>query len=508
MRTHNLIRISSQTFFLFVLGMLLLVPGGKLSAEELGYELKDGTLTILMYGGFADWKKATESDKNSVTRICIDEGVPVIPNQIFSDMLRVESVEIPTSVTMIGAAAFWKCQSLSSVTFAEGSHLKRIGGYAFYRTDISSITIPSSVERIGKAAFRECSGLKSVQFAENSQLKTIGEWAFYETALMAIHIPNSLTTLEKAAFEGCRKLSSVTFAKDLNLKTISSGAFSRTALTSIKIPASVTMIEAGAFKHCKRLSSVIFAGTNLKTIGEWAFSETAFTSFSIPASVTTIGAAAFAKTPLKTVFVPSSVKTIEGAAFTDCSRLAEVIFDDGSELEKIGTGGFYGTALASVDIPFSVKTIGAGSFSHTALKSVTIPASVTDIERSAFSQTSLTSVTIPSSVKAIGKEAFYSCPKLIDVTFLSSKAPARFEENVFGGCYLLESIYIPEGSTGYSGGNWTKYKDQIKRKLMSTSSSSLTTLSNLFSWGEMGSLTLFNPLVCGVFVLLWVFKWI
>lgn len=90
--------------------------------------------------------------------------------------------------------------------------------------------------------------------------------------------------------------------------------------------------------------------------------------------------------------VPSSVTAIGGAAFTDCRKLSSVTFAEKLELEKIGAGGFYGTALSSVELPFSVKTIGAGSFSHSALKSVVIPASVTDIERAAFSQTYLTSV--------------------------------------------------------------------------------------------------------------------
>lgn len=49
---------------------------------------------------------------------------------------------------------------------------------------------------------------------------------------------------------------------------------------------------------------------------------------------------------------------IEGAAFTDCKKLSSVTFVGKSELEKIGAAGFYGTALKSVEIPFSVKTIG------------------------------------------------------------------------------------------------------------------------------------------------------
>ena len=292
----------------------------------------------------------------------------------------------------------------------------------------------------------------------------------------------------------------------MNLRTIGAGAFSGTRLHSVMIPSSVATIGEGAFRYCRRLTLVTFGGDNLKAIGEWAFSETALASFSIPSSVTTIGAGAFAKTPLESVMVPSSVTAIGGAAFTDCRKLSSVTFAEKSELEKIGAGGFYGTALSSVELPFSVKTIGAGSFSHSALKSVVIPASVTDIERAAFSQTYLTSVIIPSSVKAIGKEVFQCCSELTDVTFLSSKAPARFGENVFENCFSLEAIYVPEGSSGYSGENWVKYEDLIKRKIMFVSSGSLTALYNLFSFGEMGGWSIFNPLIFGLFAIICVLK--
>lgn len=505
MKTHRTICFSVRLFFLLIIGLLLL-PAGKLSAEELGYELKDGTLTILMYGGFADWKNASEKDKKSVTKIDIAEGVPVVPKLMFKDMRGVESVSIPSSVVAIGAGAFWECYNLSSITFAEDSNLKTIGGYAFYQTDLDSIVIPPSVTTIGKAAFRECGHLSSVVFAGSPKLKTIGEWAFYETSLTSVTIPASVTTINKAAFGGCRKLSFVGFDRELKLETIRAGVFAGTALASVTIPSSVTEIGAGAFKHCKRLSSVVFAGSDLKIIGEQAFTGTALTALSIPSSVTTIGAGAFAKTPLETVLVPSSVTTIEGAAFADCRYLSSVTFAEKSELKTIGRAGFYGTALTSVELPFSVKTIGAGSFSHSALNTVTIPASVTDIERAAFFQTSLTSVTIPSSVKAIEQEAFYNCSKLTDVTFLSSKAPARFGENVFTGCFLLEAIYVPDGGSGYSGGNWVTYKDLIKRKTMFISSGSLTELYNLFSVGNMNGWGAFNPLVLGLFAVVCALK--
>ncbi|WP_348724401.1 leucine-rich repeat domain-containing protein [Parabacteroides goldsteinii] len=418
---------------------LLLLSMGSLSAEDFGYELQDGKLTILMYGGYADWKKnASENDKRAVTEIYIEEGVPVIPSLIFKDLPRVGSVTIPASVTMIGGAAFAGCSNLSSVVFAKDSELRTLGKYAFYETALESVVIPASVTAIRKAAFRYCYNLSSVIFAGNQKLKEIGEWAFCETSLESVVIPASVTTIGKAAFTECKRLSSVTFTGDMNLRTIGEGAF--------------------------------------------------------------------AKTPLESVMVPSSVTAIGGAAFTDCRKLSSVTFAEKSELEKIGAGGFYGTALSSVELPFSVKTIGAGSFSHSALKSVVIPASVTDIERAAFSQTYLTSVIIPSSVKAIGKEVFQCCSELTDVTFLSSKAPARFGENVFENCFSLEAIYVPEGSSGYSGENWVKYEDLIKRKIMFVSSGSLTALYNLFSFGEMGGWSIFNPLIFGLFAIICVLK--
>ena len=37
----------------------------------------------------------------------IDEGVPIVPNQVFKDMRHVKSVTIPSSVTSIGTGAFF-----------------------------------------------------------------------------------------------------------------------------------------------------------------------------------------------------------------------------------------------------------------------------------------------------------------------------------------------------------------------------------------------------------------
>lgn len=65
------------------------------------------------------------------------------------DNSGLRSITIPSTITEIGQSAFARCSSLSTVTFASGSTLTTIGGWAFDNSNISSITIPASVTSIG-----------------------------------------------------------------------------------------------------------------------------------------------------------------------------------------------------------------------------------------------------------------------------------------------------------------------------------------------------------------------
>ena len=66
----------------------------------------------------------------------------------------------------IGAYAFWGCEDLVSVEFADVSNnLTSIGDYAFqYCTSLTSIYLPYSLTAIGIQAFGECSSLTDVEF--------------------------------------------------------------------------------------------------------------------------------------------------------------------------------------------------------------------------------------------------------------------------------------------------------------------------------------------------------
>lgn len=158
----------------------------------------------------------------------------------------------------------------------------------------------------------------------------------------------------------------------------------------------ITALPTQAFYKSTNVENLILPNT-LVTIGESMFYQSKLKTVVIPANVTTIGGSAFencsslatvtfekgsqlktiaggyygafsdCKT-LKAIEIPASVETIEASAFKGCSKLATVTFEQGSQLKTIGgDGSFYGafygcTALTAIEIPASVETIEASAF--------------------------------------------------------------------------------------------------------------------------------------------------
>ena len=296
---------------------------------------------------------------------------------------------------------------------------------AFYKsTNVENLILPNTLITIGEEMFYQ-SKLKTVVIPANAT--TIGNSAFEQCAsLISIDIPANVETIGTAVFWGCSSLATVTFENGSQLKTIGGGSYSYgafsdcTALTSIEIPASVETIEAAAFKGCSSLATVTFEnGSQLKTIGGGSYSYGAFSDC----------------TALTSIEIPASVETIEAAAFKDCSSLATVTFENGSQLKTIGGGNshsyYYGafsycSSLTSIEIPASVETIKASAFKGcSSLATVTFEngSQLKTIEGGYPSSgtfadcTALTSIEIPASVETIEAAAFKGCSSLATVTF-------------------------------------------------------------------------------------------
>ena len=240
-------------------------------------------------------------------------------NAGFSYAANLKKIIIPSSVTHIGSSAFYDCDSLKTVTFAEGSKLTSIGSSAFYDcSGLESITIPSSVNSIGSSAFSGCSNLNYTVYQNGKYLGNSDNPYLYladvvDKSVTSFTIPTTTRLIGESAFEDCSSLESITIPEGVT--SIGSWAFSGCdSLESITIPSSVTSIGLSAFYYCSSLESI-----------------------SISEGVTSIGSFAFSGCSLESITIPSSVTFIANYAFEDCSSLSSVTFENKTGWKANGT---------------------------------------------------------------------------------------------------------------------------------------------------------------------------
>jgi len=172
------------------------------------------------------------------TRVRIPAEIDGIPVKAligtFRNTNQLDAVQIPESVTYIGAYTF-SYKKLASITIPEG--VTYIGDNAFDNGSLTSVIIPAGVTYIGNGAF-------------------------------------SRNELANLTFQG-------------NMAYINSNAFSRNKLTSVTIPAGITYIGERAFSGNQMTSVTIPAGVTY--IGGQAFGYMNIRTITLPPSVMTLG---------------------------------------------------------------------------------------------------------------------------------------------------------------------------------------------------------------------------
>ncbi len=109
-----------------------------------------------------------------------------------------------------------------------------------------------------------------------------------------------------------------------------------------------------------------------------------------------IDKSAFKGTDIVMVIIPNSITTIRSYAFDECAKLTSVIFEENSQLTRIGGDAFSGCKkLTSIIIPEKVTEIGMDAFSQCYdLASVTFENTVGWKRYFSSSSTSGTSITL------------------------------------------------------------------------------------------------------------------
>ena len=264
------------------IGMAAFSSGNRNISALVGVTFGEGSKLRYIGSGAFSGNYALES-------IIIPAGVTCIESETFNNCSALASVTFrsDSTITYIGSRAFYYCAALKTIDIPKS--VTSIGNEAFYSCDlIESLVIPASVESIGEYAFGSNYGsdkaLASITFGEGSRLKRIEWGAFFMcgkvkniklpegleyigvqafnacTSLESIVIPSSVTTICDTAFWYCTSLKTVVISEGVT--EIGTSAFlDCPELESVTIPTSVQLISSGAFMGCGKLASITYAGT-------------------------------------------------------------------------------------------------------------------------------------------------------------------------------------------------------------------------------------------------------
>ena len=293
----------------------------------------------------------------SITSLHVEEGITSVGS--FSQLVNLETIDLPDSLQTIDAFSFYKCYSVSEIVIPES--VSKIGSNAFTEcTALEQINVPFNVKRIENSTFRGCTVLSHVKLPEN--LNYIGAYAFENcVSLKNIIIPNAVSLIDSFAFHGCSSLQSFTFPQ--SVAEVSDYLFYEcSVLEAVSLPEKAVSIGKAAFANCNKLKSIDLPAT-VKNIGNYAF---------------------YGCKSLESVILPPAITRIEEMTFCQCTLLKNVTL--GSKISYIGESAFsLCSSLESFDVPDSVTKIDKKSFSYcSSLAYVNIPQSVTFIGESAF----------------------------------------------------------------------------------------------------------------------------
>ncbi len=419
---------------------------------ESGYE--SGVMKDLSTNNNDANKQPWLSFKDSITKIVVDEGVKAIGGTAFRGISTCTVIQLPSTLTSIGASAFTSMNALTTIEVADGNRNFAIYNGVLYtygyetlikypdaKADTTYTVHPNCVEIGSDACFK---ALPSTMLLPNG-LRTIGSWSLSSMQnLKSITIPNTVTLIGSSAFNGT-PLETLIFEENSHVETIASGAFYKTSLTGeLVIPASVKTIGEdsstyGAFSTIENLTSISFApGSNCTFIGNKTFSangvDTKLQSVTIPSSVVYIGQQAFmGNDDLENVIIEGNEQglTIDSNAFANIGTSVNITIGNEDTTTLLTVKG---SAFKNEDEKASLYGDG----------SITVFSNLTEIGQSVFTNTNLTGTVVigtgsTTEEVAVGRYAFQNTK--VDTVICNSDV-TTFNTQAFEEASSLKKLII------------------------------------------------------------------
>lgn len=217
-----------------------------------GNTITDATVSSLKLGSIAHpytIKMSGEINQNTLVKLATK--IATANDKITLDLSRTTGLDT-IACNSDSTSVFKNCARLVNIILP--SSLTTIGAYAFYYcTNLTSVTIPLSVKTIGTSAFYN-TGLKEINISGDGSL-VIGQNTFSNCGSLSKVTMSGVDTIGNNAFYYCKSLTTIT----INAKTVGTYAFSNcSSLTAVTVASSVTRIKSYAFNSCNNLTSVTF----------------------------------------------------------------------------------------------------------------------------------------------------------------------------------------------------------------------------------------------------------
>lgn len=387
----------------------------------------------------------------------------------FANCPNLKSVDLPAGLTVLDAGALAGCTSLTSLDLSSlplitiGKTTATARGAFEGCTSLTEVQLPGTVTSVGASTFAGCTSLVTSDLSALS-ISQIGANMYSGCVnLTGVTLPASIAALPSGAFAGCESLTS--FVVPASVKTIGSAFSGCTNLASIEIPEGVTSVS-GSFANCANLSEIELPST-ITEIGASTFAGcTSLGALSLPEGVTSIGAGAFARcSSLTELAVPDAAAEIGAGAFWGSGvshvKMPTSLFKD-TAAGRFTSELIYGDVAIGRTSPLFISTYESSSegYTNSVLQSVDLSGyQQTYLPTFMFAgSTALEEIAIPRTVNSIMGGAFMNCVALADVYYYGDPAVVSIFEtqkinHAFGYDYIGAGAFsVPNGTSPETAG--------------------------------------------------------
>ena len=339
-----------------------------------------------------------------------------INNYAFRNCTNLRNVDIPRSVTYLGAMAFEGCTSLENC-YLNRSQIDSLHASTFVGCSaLTTVTLPSTLTYVGEWAFNKCNALIGI-YCYATTPPEVYSGAFDNKSNMTLYVPyESLSAYKSSSW---------------------ANYFSNILPISTPVTYACQSIDAKSDNYNPALQEYLYS----KHIA----SNSGYTTMTEALNLTEIADRGLAGKTNLTSLMP--------------------ILSNFPNLNKIGNEAFEGcTNLKYADIPKTVIHFGDNVFARcTSLDGCYLDQSqITTLGLSTFIDcTSLTTVKLPSTLKYIENGAFAHCNALVGI-FCYATTPPKVHSGAFDNKSNIRLLVPPASVSAYQNSKyWQGFKDYI-----------------------------------------------